>query len=353
MSVTNKNKVIVAPLNWGWGHVARCVPIIREIELMGLVPVLACDSDALLFLKKEFPTLETITLSSYDIKYARHFKLGMICNIPNIVLAILKEHKEINAYLKTNKGKVLGLISDNRLGVHSKNIKSVYITHQLNIKAGILSPLINFIHHYYVKKHDVCWVPDELNSKFTGELSLNSKIKTRYIGLLSRFKKQELSIKYDLLVVLSGVEGQRVVLERVLAKELKTYKGKALVVRGSFNKTLNNFPDHVEVVDYMLSNELEEVMNSSKLVLCRSGYSTVMDLITLGKSAFFIPTPGQTEQEYLACFLSKKKQFTSCAQKDFKMEMIDHKKDVDGFVFKTHQHLLKNELIKLFMPFQA
>lgn len=351
MSFNKKNKVIIAPLNWGWGHVTRCIPIIRELQSINLIPVIACDGDALLFFKKEFPTIETISLTGYKIKYTSNFKLSMLLNIPNIVKAIVKENREINHYILKNRLQVLGLISDNRLGIYSNKVQSIYITHQLNIKAGLASGILNLFHHYFIKKHQECWVPDEPNSVFTGELSQSLNIKKKYIGLLSSLNKTEITNKYKLLVLLSGIEGQRRDLETLLLKELSNYKGKVLFVRGSLkNNSIVAKNTNITVVNYLGSKELEKAILASELIICRSGYSTIMDLVKLNKSAFLIPTPGQTEQEYLAKYLKVKGVFNTCTQKEFNVEMLKHKKDVEGFNYKTSQHLLSKELKKFFKP---
>lgn len=351
MSIKRKKKVIIAPLNWGWGHVSRCVPIIKEIEALGLQAVLACDGDALVFLKKEFPDLESFELPSYGIKYKKLLKLGLLINFPKLLLAILKEQKVLKKYLKTHKNNVIAVVSDNRLGMYSNSVKSVYITHQLNVKAGVFSSLFNKFHHHFIKKYKECWVPDELHSVYTGELSKPTSLNVKYIGVVSRLKKETISVKYDLLVLLSGIEGQRIVLENLLREELKRFKGSVLFVRGAFAKTDKPFSKNVKVVDYLLSKDLEKAMNSSDVILSRSGYSTVMDVLTLGKKAFYIPAPGQTEQEYLGSYLSRKKYAFSCSQKDFKIEMLKDKKDADLFYGKIDQHLLKNELEIFFKPF--
>lgn len=345
------NKIIIAPLNWGWGHAARCIPVVKEIQNAGFVPIIACDGSALLFLKKEFPEVEIIELPSYNIRYKKGFKLGMLLQVPSIIRAIYKEHKVLENYINLHLVEIVGVISDNRLGVHTKKVPSVYITHQLNIQAGLLSTPINKVHHYFIKKHQECWVPDQQGSLFAGDLSNSRNINTKFIGMLSRFEKKEVSYKYDLLVLLSGIEEQRGALESLLIKELKLYKGKVLFVRGSFKTVDINFPSHIKVVDYLLSDALEEAINSAKLVVARSGYSTVMDLAKLNKQAFYIPTPGQTEQEYLADYLTSKNLANSCVQKEFSIEKLKTKKNVYTVKLTEDKRFLGNEIKRVFRPF--
>ncbi|MGY5355267.1 glycosyltransferase [Wenyingzhuangia sp. IMCC45467] len=346
-------KIIVAPLNWGWGHASRCIPIIREIINLDYVPVIASDGAALAFLQKEFPTLEYIELPSYGIKYGKSFSLSMCLNLPKILAGIIREHSVIKQYISLNKKQIVGIISDNRLGVYHPQISSVYITHQLNIKAGFFSKWVNKTHHYFIKKHKECWVPDEENSLFSGDLSKNtSNLNVQYIGILSRFKKQDIPIKYNLLVLLSGVEGQRKALENLMYNELKHFKGKVLLVRGSLEASNRVFLSNVEVVDYLLSDELQTAINTSEQVISRSGYSTVMDLLILEKSAFYIPTPGQTEQEYLAEYLREKEMANSSCEKDFKIALLS-KKNVEKSFKKVSQHHISVYLKNAFKPFQV
>jgi len=349
----NKSKIIVAPLNWGWGHAARCIPIIRELQSAGFVPVIACEGIALLFLKKEFPNVEVLELFPYNIRYKKHFKLGMFMQIPSIIRAIYKEHRILESYINLYSDEVVGVVSDNRLGIYTQKVPSVYVTHQLNIQAGSLSFVINKVHHYFINKHQECWIPDEKGSLFTGDLSKSRGINTKFIGILSRFEKKKVNYKYDLLVLLSGIEEQRVVLEALLMEELKHFKGKVLLVRGSLKTTHANIPSHIKVVDYLLSDALEETINCSRLVIARSGYSTIMDMIRLKKEAFYIPTPEQTEQEYLALHLKSKNLANSCTQKEFQLKRLNAKKNVYVADTTVDKRLLSNHIKRVFKLVQV
>ncbi|MEO8234296.1 MAG: glycosyltransferase [Flavobacterium sp.] len=297
--------ILVAPLNWGLGHATRCIPIIRALQENGYTPILASDGVALEILRKEFPQLQSIALPSYHIEYPKNgmfFKLKMVANSPKMVGAILSEKKLINKIIKEYN--ISGIISDNRLGVHNKEIPSIFITHQLNVMTGNTTWLTSKMHQYIIKKYDKCWVPD-VNTipNLTGDLGhLSQKIKTiKYIGPLSRLHKKSLEKKYDLMVILSGPEPQRTFLEEKLIVELENYAGKIIFIKGKIEaKQIVETKNQITFYNYMNSEELENSFNESELILCRSGYTTVMDLAQLEKKAFFIPTPGQYEQEYLA-----------------------------------------------------
>jgi hypothetical protein len=199
-------KIIIAPLNWGLGHAARCVPIIKELQKSNFTPIIASDGTALQFLIKEFPSLEFFELPSYKISYGRNLKWSLILKIPTIVRAVHKERLLIQEYVHQNPN-VVGIISDNRFGCYYTKIPSVYITHQLNVLSGFLTPVTSFFHRRVIRKYNECWIPDEENSVYSGKLSRSSKnLNQKYIGVLSRFKKQELPQDIDVLILLSGPE---------------------------------------------------------------------------------------------------------------------------------------------------
>lgn len=292
------------------GHATRCIPIINALLKANFEPVLASDGDALLLLQKEFPLLKSVQLPSYKISYPKKGKnltLKLLLQLAHIISATKNEQKMVAQLI--DKEDIAGIISDNRFGVYSKKVPSVYMTHQLNVLSGKTTYITSKIHQQFIKKFDECWVPDKEGiSNFSGGLGhlRNHNFNLKYLGILSRFQPKELEIKYDLLLLLSGPEPQRTLLENKLLKELQHFKGKILMVRGVFSAAEITAPSNFNILNYLLANELEDAINQSNLVIARSGYSTIMDLAALGKKAFFIPTPGQFEQEYLAKMLQEK-----------------------------------------------
>lgn len=324
--MTKKN-ILVAPLNWGLGHATRCIPIINALIENNFNPILASDGVALELLRKEFPDLETLELPSYQIEYAKNgknFKWKMFKNSPKMISAILEEKEIVKKWVAEHN--LSGIISDNRLGVRSKKVPSVFITHQLKVMSGNTSWLTTSIHKNIIKKFKQCWVPDfKEKPNLTGKLGhlKNSKLKTTYIGPLSRLEKQELPMKYDLMVILSGPEPQRTMLEENLISEAIKFEGKVLFVKGRIepNQKISQLKN-VTFYNFMNASEVETAFNESKIILCRSGYTTVMDLAKLDKKAFFIPTPGQYEQEYLAKKLKKDGLVPFANQDDFRIENL-------------------------------
>jgi len=316
--------ILVAPLNWGLGHATRCIPIIRELEKNGFTPILASDGVALQILQKEFPNLQSLTLPSYEIEYAikgSDFKWKLIKNSPKMIDAIFNEKKMVKKWISDYN--LNGIISDNRLGVYSKKVPSVFITHQLNVLSGKTTWISSKIHQHFIKKFSECWIPDiERMPNLTGKLGHLKKnnLNVIYIGPLSRLEKKNLPIKYDLMAILSGPEPQRTYLEEKLKKEIKTFEGKVIFIKGVIETEQKIEQEgNVTYYNFMTSDEIETAYNESAMVLCRSGYTTIMDLAKLGKKAFFIPTPGQFEQEYLAKRLKRNGIAPYAKQDNFEM----------------------------------
>lgn len=326
--LNSKNKtILVAPLNWGLGHATRCIPIIKALLENNFTPIIASDGFALDLLRKEFPYLQFLELPSYQIEYTKngkHFRWKMLKNSPRMIEAIMSEKKLVKKWIK--KYSIEGIISDNRLGVYNKKVPTVFITHQLNVLTGNTTWLTSFLHQNIIKQYSECWVPDfESRPNLAGKLSHldNPDFKIKYLGPLSRMHKKDVEKKYDLMIILSGPEPQRALLEDKLNQELKYYEGNTIFIKGIVEEEQKKEQiDDVTYYNFMSSRQLEKAFNESNIVLCRSGYTSVMDLAKLNKKAFFIPTPGQYEQLYLAKKLKQDRLAPYAEQDVFSIEDI-------------------------------
>jgi len=349
-----KKRILVAPLNWGLGHATRCIPLINALLDNNFLPILASDGFALELLRKEFPGLDAIELPSHNIRYpkkSKNFKLKMVLDSPKLFKAIKAEELFIKKLIE--KDSIDGIISDNRFGVYSKKVPSVFMSHQLNVLSGSTSWLSTKAHQKIIKKFDECWVPDvEAEPSLSGKLGHLDKtnLKIKYIGPLSRLEKEKSSMIYDLMVLLSGPEPQRTMLENLLFKELNDFKGNVLFIKGVVeDKQIKLKKGPVTIYNFMNSKALQKAINQSKVVLSRSGYTTILDLAKLEKKAFFIPTPGQFEQEYLAKRLDDLWMVPSCKQDDFKIEMLNKANLYNGI----HAYNPEMNYEKLFSLFQG
>jgi len=309
--VIRDKRIVVAVLDWGLGHATRSTPIIRDLTTKGNTITIASSGLALRLLKDEFPHCHVLELPSYNIRYASsNMAMNMLRQAPKILRSIKAEHSVLHNFLKDHPQDVI--LSDNRYGCYSPSLQNIFISHQLNLKAPFGARLINYIQSRWLKPFQEIWVPDDEHRTLSGDLSdptyyPNKQI--RYIGPQSRLNKVKSSTLYDIAVILSGPEPQRTNLEDELLEQLNGFDLKSIVVRGSKNprsrvSSSSNF--RIAIQDVANAQEISEIISGSKLIVARSGYSTIMDMAKLGGKALFIPTPGQTEQVYLARRLKEK-----------------------------------------------
>jgi len=302
MSLSGKH-IWVCPLNWGLGHASRCIPIIRALLDEGAKVYLASDGAAKDLLDKEFPNLPSLSLPDYRIQYGHRSAMGgVIRGLPTILRAIAQEQKVINQLLKEYPCDLI--LSDNRYGAFSTQVPSVLITHQLQLPVPSALQLFSnrILQHWFAKFQEI-WVPDwPKEAALAGKLSVGrQKFKFRHLGILSRMANTKKSKQFDLLAVLSGPEPQRSLLETEILEQFESFARPCCLVRGTkTGKPLTPASDAIKIVDLAATSQLQELMGQSEMIICRSGYSSLMDLAQLEQSALIIPTPGQPEQEYLA-----------------------------------------------------
>ena len=330
--ITQKPLVLIAVLDWGLGHTTRCIPIIRELLLRNCSVTVACNDTQKALLTLEFNEISFVHLDGYNFEYghsARATFYNVIRQIPKILTIIKAENAWLKGYLKTNKADLI--ISDNRYGFYSAEVPSIFITHQLAIQSGLgrmVDGIIRKLNYGYIKRFKACWIPDSKEEGLAGQLSHPPKtprVTIKYIGTLSRFDPCNVEkiggpAPY-LMVMISGPEPQRSIFERIMLNELKDYNGTALLVRGlpDSASTIASTPKLI-VHNHLPAQQLNDLLCKVKVVICRSGYSSIMDLMKLKKKCIFIPTPGQTEQEYLAGYLYNKKIALAYRQESFSLK---------------------------------
>ncbi len=305
-------RILVAILNWGLGHASRCIPLIRELQAQGAAVFLASDGRALDLLKQEFPNLAAFELPAYDVRYhSQNMAWNIATQAQKILRAVYLEKKMVEKLVAAHG--IEGIISDNRFGCRSRKVPSVFITHQINLLVPFppLQTIARKINRHFIKKFDACWIPDaEGEPNLSGKLSHGlgkTNFPVRYIGCLSRMEAFKTAKKYDVIAVLSGPEPQRSALEKAVLEQAEKLPLKFLVVLGKTEQHERYFiGENMEVISHLTSSALNEAILASRFYIGRSGYSTVMDLAKLGKSALLVPTPGQTEQGYLAERLGSK-----------------------------------------------
>ncbi|HMK03467.1 MAG TPA: glycosyltransferase [Ferruginibacter sp.] len=336
----HKPRVLVAPLEWGLGHATRCIPIITSLLQHDCEVIIAAEGGCRRLLQEEFPSLSYCDIKGYRMRYSRKkfwLPAKLLIQFPKIILSIYTEHRWLKKIAKQYD--IDAVISDNRFGMYHSALPCIYITHQLKIKTGnrFTEWLAQKIHYRFINKYKECWVPDtKEGDNLAGELShpdILPHAPVIYLGPLSRFERSNAEIRYDLAIILSGPEPQRTLFEEIILKDLRSFKGKALLVRGLPGKSLAlpGQSSPVEIHDHLPAAELNRVILQSDLVISRCGYTTVMDLVKLQKKAILVPTPGQTEQEYLARYLMTRKYFFCIDQQEFSLSHV--LKDAADFSF--------------------
>ena len=350
-----KPRILVAPLDWGLGHATRCIPIVRELLAQGCDVWLAGEGAQEQLLKTEFPDLPFIELPGYRIHYAKTAK-GLIWKMiqqgPKLRRAILYEHQWLKKMVAQHH--IDAVISDNRYGLYHSAVPCIFITHQLLIKSSAgkwTEKILQKRNYKYINRFTECWVPDiKGENNLAGELShpqLKPAIPVHYIGLLSRFKKKERAEKKEhLLIVLSGPEPQRSMLEEKIIKDIGHYNHTATIVRGlPGSASLIPSTGMIQFYNHLPADELNDAIQEAQYIISRSGYSTVMDIMTLQKKSILIPTPGQTEQEYLGRSLMEKRIAACTEQKGFSLEKaltVAGKFNYQMPVVANHSVLVKN-----------
>ena len=325
----SRKKILVAPLNWGLGHATRCIPIIRELLSNKAEVLIAAEGGGKLLLKKEFPLLEQIELKGIEINYPKHnsFELHFALKLPQLIKSVKKENQLLLELVK--KHQIDAIISDNRYGLYHPTIPSILITHQIFVRSAIFQNQLQDLIKKLISKFNACWVPDvDDEISLSGELAHLKKVETsiQFIGHLSRFSLPPVSkpnFERQVLVMLSGPEPHRTRLETELRMQLLECNYSCLIVRGLVeeNQLNTQLSEKVAEVNFLESDQLQEEMLKSELVICRSGYSSIMDLVRLKKKALLIPTPGQSEQEYLAKHLQENTLFYFAKEKGIKLEV--------------------------------
>jgi len=323
--------ILIAPLDWGLGHTTRCIPIIKAFMSLGAEVTVACNAKQAHLLCSEINFLNWISIDGYDLKYGRsslttHLKLFL--QVPKILTAIKRENRWLKKIAKEKKFDII--ISDNRYGLRHDNMYSIFISHQLLIRVPFsswLQKLVQKWNYRFINSFNECWVPDHKEvPNLSGELAHPQQmpgIPIRYIGPLSRFKNKpcDSPIESFVLFIISGPEPQRTIFEKKIENELKQYNGRAIVLRGLPGQVEEKKAfGKISFINHLHTDQLNKLMQQAEFVFCRSGYSSIMDIISLQKKSVLVPTPGQTEQEYLASYLMKNKLCLAIDQKNFSLQ---------------------------------
>jgi UDP:flavonoid glycosyltransferase YjiC (YdhE family) len=336
MSNAHKQHILIAPLDWGLGHATRCAVLIDRWLEKGHEVIIASNGRSAAWLKQRFPHLEVLTdIPDYAVTYPRkgNMALHFARHLPRLIEVVRDEHRWLQRVVALRK--IDCVYSDNRYGLYHDDVPCVFITHQLYIRVPWWAKAIIYriLNRHLTQFHSI-WVPDYAKGNMlSGALSHGGRWDNRvhYIGPLSRLESEhgqrEIPERnrregYEIVAIISGPEPARSAFEQQL-RQLLTESGRsALLILGLPDTVCNEIQGNLTVVNHFSDSELAVVLELAKLVICRSGYSTIMDLHALGVRALLVPTPGQTEQEYLAELHAKQGAHDTIHQKRLTTDML-------------------------------
>jgi UDP:flavonoid glycosyltransferase YjiC (YdhE family) len=325
--------ILASPLEWGLGHTVRLVPFIETALADGHRVILASDGTSLDFLRHRFPLLEWVRLPFYPVRYAagNQFFTRLFPQIPGIWGAIRSNHRQLSRLVKEYG--ITRVISDHRYGMWHSDVHSIFITNQLWLKAprgfGFAEGFVYRIHRIALRNFSEILIADHAGEpNLSGLLTHPRRLPANaaYIGPVSRFmgiaaEKPADAAPFDVLAIVSGPEPQRTLLEELLTKRFSKSGESAVILRGLPPKDPSTEPyrrhdGNILFIDHARDEQLAWYIFHAREIICRPGNSTLSDLLYFGKTALLVPTPGQTEQEYVAGHLEKRGGFKLIRQKD-------------------------------------
>jgi len=336
--------VLVSPLNWGLGHATRDIPVIRTLLDRGHEVTIAACGNALAVLRQEFAELPFIEYPDYPIPFSSgHLFVPKFCaSMPFMLAAVAREHATLDKILEREHYDLV--ISDNRLGVFTSKVPSIFVSHQLHYHLPLLYwpaellaiPANMYLHEQYTRiiVPDNPPGPHSLAGKLSRPQTDAARDRAYFSGILSGTRQMACTQDLDYLVIISGPEPQWTILERIILARIGELDGNGVVLLGSpQGKTAPVKHGDWTCIPYVPTEVKAELMNRAKCVICRSGYTTLMELAELGKTqALLIPTPGQTEQEYLSWYYRGKGWFYSEVQDQLDLpEDVAAVRDYKGF----------------------
>lgn len=316
----NGARILVAPLDWGLGHSTRCIPIIRRLLELDARPVIGADKGPLALLRDAFPTLPHVRIPGADIHYAKGTSQAWVMarQFPAMLRSVRQEH---HLFLNLRRSLALdAVISDQRFGIRAEGLPSVLVTHQLFPFTPLAQGLLRRYNLSRIAPFGRCWIPDDEEAPgLAGELSHGPHLPRNalYIGPVSRMDPARAIAppeNYRIVCVISGPEPQRTLLEEELMRRLPAIPGKHLLVRGKPEPVVDGTIGNVRRLGHLGGDALTGALLRAELIVSRTGYTTLMDLARIGRSALVIPTPGQEEQEYLGHLHARTGRFLVQAQ---------------------------------------
>lgn len=315
-----QKSAIFAISSLGLGHATRTLAIVKFYLKNRYTITIVSEGNALAFLRRELEkeNVEFLSLPDYP-PLQREGKLRyLIADLFRTAKMIRKEHAFLEKLLRAREDSYEFVFSDGRYGFYSSRIPSFLLSHQISFHMppflSWMRRVAEYANYRYFKKFDTIFIPDfkERPKSLAGDLSharILSRLPHHYVGYMSSYEYMNVPEDIDYLFIIAGFlkEHRHSFIEKLI-EEAKKLPGKKVFVLGDTSKeTVERLPEHnIEIRSFATEPLRSELFNRARVIVSRSGYTTVMDLAALGKRAVLVPTPHQTEQEYLGQYLSEK-----------------------------------------------
>lgn len=323
--------ILICPLEWGLGHAGRMIPVASELLAAGNNVFIGSGDEHLSFFRNEIEGLKYIRFPGFLIRYSRWLPqyLVIFLKTPSFIFHTIKEHRQLKQIIRDYSIDIV--ISDSRLGLWNRNVKTVIVTHMMRLPHPKWFRFLENTGHSLTRrllsKFSFCYIPDlpgeyNLSGKLSHNIDIPSNV--RFIGILSRFAKEYLLTetyfkRYFCTVILSGPEPQRTILKQKMTDILSLSEKQSIMLEGKPGEKKSIVGKGTIIfINHAPAKEMGRIILESEHIVTRSGYTTLMELVSLGKSALIIPTPGQSEQEYLAEYLGEKGWFSTLSQHNLK-----------------------------------
>jgi len=322
-------KIIYGVCSWGLGHATRSLPVIRKLIDEDNELTIISNGRSLELLKKELgENIEYMDMPDYPMllsENARQFMAKSVIYWPKFIGGMRKGLRQLTKMLEKRKCDMI--ISDARYEIYSRKIPSFFISHQMRIMNPLRIKMFEsgseIFNLFFFRRYCGVIVPDYKEDDISGDLSHNLKKideeKIHYVGVLSDFQKKNTKKDIDYLISISGPEPQRSILEKKLLSQVDLLDGKIVITLGKSEEKNNLNRANIETYSFITKEKREDFLNRAKLVVSRSGYSTILDLAVIGTNALMTPTPRQIEQEYLSQYHNKKGTFYSVNQNNINL----------------------------------
>jgi UDP:flavonoid glycosyltransferase YjiC (YdhE family) len=353
--------ILICPLEWGLGHAGRMIPLAKKLIDLGQNVIIGSGPGQLEFFRQEIPGITCISFPGFTIRYSSWIPqyLVILLHAPAFIYHSIREHRQLKRIIAYHSIDIV--ISDSRPGLWNRKIKTVFVTHMIRIPlpgwAAFIEKRDLFTTRRIIRKFTYCYIPDtegevNLSGKLSHKISLPSN--ARYIGILSRFSDspslKEDDHRYYCTAVMSGPEPQKGIMKKKISEILSLEKEDSVILEGKPGVVTRQLKEgNILFISHLPADEMKKLILSSRFIVSRSGYTTLMELASLGRPALIIPTPGQTEQEYLAEYLHEKGWFTTVKQNEMAPGCLQRNPDcsIPGTLARESEKLLEAALSEL------